>query len=172
MATFQKITPHLWFDQNAEEAVSFYTYVFRNCKIGALLRYGKAGYDVHKMSEGTVMSIEFELEGQKFVALNGGPIFKFSEAISFIVQCHDQTEIDYYWDALSMGGDPESQKCGWLKDKFGVSWQIVPTSLSQIMEDADEITKDRVLTELLQMKKLDKATLETAAQTQRERSTS
>src|SRR5687767_10129404 len=113
MATIQKITPNLWFDRQAEEAARFYTSVFKNSKIGRISRYSKEGYEVHKMPEGTVMTVEFELQGQKFVALNGGPVFKFNEAVSFIVNCENQDEVDYYWEKLSQGGDTSAQVCGW-----------------------------------------------------------
>lgn len=158
----QKIVPHLWFDKQAEEAVKFYTTVFRNSKIGSISRYGKEGFEIHGMPEGTVLTVEFELEGQQFLALNGGPHFKFNEAISFVVYCKDQEEVDYYWEKLSEGGDPKSQQCGWLKDKFGVSWQIVPTVLGKLMEDPK--TSEKVMEELLKMKKLDIAALKKASE--------
>lgn len=163
MASLQKITPNLWFDRNAEEAVSFYTSVFRNSSTENVVRYGSAGYEVHGMEKGTVMTIEFTLEGQKFLALNGGGHFKFSEAISFIVNCESQEEIDYYWNTLGEGGDPAAQECGWLKDKFGLSWQIVPTEWDTLFEAADEEGKDRLMTALLKMKKIDIAELRKTA---------
>ena len=126
MATMQKITSNLWFDGQAEDAAKFYTSVFKNSSIGRISRYGKEGYDIHKMPEGTVMTVEFELDGQPFVVLHGGPVFKFNEAVSFVVNCDSQTEIDYYWEKLSQGGDKQAQQCGWLKDKYGLSWQVVP----------------------------------------------
>ena len=158
----QKISPNLWFDRNAEEAAKFYTGIFRNSKIISTTRYGKEGYDVHKMPEGTVMTVEFVLEGQKFVALNGGPEFKFSEAISFIIECKDQQEIDFYWEKLTQGGDPNAQVCGWLKDKFGVSWQVVPEQLSRMFQDQDQEKANRVMKVMLKMKKLELQQLEDA----------
>ena len=151
----QPITPCLWFERNAEEAVTFYTSIFKNSKIGSVLRYGEAGYEIHKMPAGTVLTIDFELNGQKFTALNGGPVFKFNEAVSFQVHCETQEEVDYYWEKLSAGGDPKAQQCGWLKDKFGLSWQVVPTILPKLLEDKDAAKSARVMNALLQMKKLD-----------------
>jgi predicted 3-demethylubiquinone-9 3-methyltransferase (glyoxalase superfamily) len=149
----QKITPCLWFDSNAEEAVSFYTSIFKNSKIGKVSRYGEAGYEIHGKSAGTVMAIEFELNGQAFTALNGGPIFKFNEAISFQVHCDSQEELDYYWEKLSAGGDEKAQQCGWLKDKYGISWQIVPNVLGELLQDRNK--SENVMKALLQMRKLD-----------------
>ena len=155
----QKISPCLWFDNNAEEAVEFYISVFKNAKIGNVTRYGKEGYEIHGREAGTVMTVEFEIEGQKFVALNGGPIFKFNEAISFQVHCETQKEVDYYWEKLSQGGDEQAQQCGWLKDKYGVSWQIVPIVLAKMLQDKDTTKSDRVMKVMLQMRKLDIMTL-------------
>jgi predicted 3-demethylubiquinone-9 3-methyltransferase (glyoxalase superfamily) len=149
----QKITTNLWFDTHAEEAAQFYTSIFKNSKIGRITRYGKQRHEGNGISEGTVMTVEFELEGQPFVALNGGPHYKFTEAISFIVHCENQEELDYYWDKLSEGGDEKAQVCGWLKDKFGVSWQIVPAKLSEMLTDPDPEKSERVMKALLQMKK-------------------
>ena len=151
----QKITPCLWFDSNAEEAVKFYASIFKKSKIGKIARYGKEGYEIHGKPAGTVMTIEFELDGQTFTALNGGPVFKFNEAISFQVHCRTQEEIDHYWDKLSQGGDKNAQQCGWLKDKYGVSWQIVPTVLPKMMLDKDTRKSERVMQALLQMRKLE-----------------
>jgi predicted 3-demethylubiquinone-9 3-methyltransferase (glyoxalase superfamily) len=151
----QKITPCLWFDSNAEEAVNFYTAIFKNSKIGKISRYGEAGYEIHGKPAGTVLTIEFELNGQAFTGLNGGPMFKFNEAISFQVSCESQEEVDYYWEKLSKGGDENAQRCGWLKDKYGVSWQIVPTALGKMLADKDADKTNRVMTALLQMKKID-----------------
>ena len=162
MATMQKITSNLWFDKQAEEAVKFYTSVFKNARVGRIGRYGKEGQEVHGMPEGTVMTVEFWLEEQGFVALNGGPHFKFNEAVSFIVNCETQEEVDYYWDKLSEGGDEKAQMCGWLKDKFGLSWQIVPTILSNLITDADARKAGNVMKAMLQMKKIDMATLQQA----------
>jgi predicted 3-demethylubiquinone-9 3-methyltransferase (glyoxalase superfamily) len=158
----QKITPCLWFDDKAEEAAKFYASIFKNSKIGDVTRYGKEGYEIHGREAGTVMTVEFEIEGQKFVALNGGPIFKFNEAISFQVHCETQKEVDYYWEKLSEGGDELAQQCGWLKDKYGVSWQIVPIVLGEMLQDKDTKKSDRVMKALLQMRKLDIMTLRQA----------
>jgi predicted 3-demethylubiquinone-9 3-methyltransferase (glyoxalase superfamily) len=158
----QKITPCLWLDSNAEEAVNFYTSIFKNSKIGNISRYGEAGYEIHRKPAGTILTIEFELNGQAFTALNGGPMFKFNEAISFQVDCQSQEEIDYYWGKLSEGGDKSAQRCGWLKDKYGISWQIVPTVLGKMLQDKDAKKSESVMTALLQMKKLDIKTLEQA----------
>ena len=151
----KNITPCLWFDRNAEEAVNFYTSIFKRSKIGHVSRYGEAGFEVHRMPAGTVLTIEFELNGQTFTALNGGPIFKFNEAVSFQVNCESQEEVDYYWEKLSAGGDETAQQCGWLKDKFGLSWQVVPTLLTQLLQDKDAEKSARVMNTMLQMKKLD-----------------
>jgi predicted 3-demethylubiquinone-9 3-methyltransferase (glyoxalase superfamily) len=151
----QKIIPCLWFDDKAEEAATFYASVFRNSKFGDVSRYGKEGYEIHRREAGSVLTVEFEIEGQKFVALNGGPVFKFNEAISFQVRCETQKEIDYYWEKLSEGGDRQAQQCGWLKDKYGVSWQIVPIVLGKMLQDKDTKKSDRVMKVLLQMRKLD-----------------
>src|SRR5919109_720551 len=158
----QKITPCLWFDSNAEEAVSFYTSIFKNSKIGNISRYGNEGYEIHRKPAGTVLTIEFELNGQAFTALNGGPMFKFNEAISFQVGCESQEEVDYYWEKLSEGGDQNAQRCGWLKDKYGLSWQIVPTILGKMLQDKDGKKSESVMKALLQMKKLDIKTLKQA----------
>ena len=151
----QKITPCLWFDRNAEEAARFYTSIFKNSKIGKVSRYTEAGYDVHHMPAGTALTVEFELDGQAFTALNAGPVFKFNEAVSFQVSCDSQQEVDYYWEKLSTGGDPKAQQCGWLKDKFGLSWQVVPRVVVEMMTDKDAKKSGRVMQALMQMKKLD-----------------
>jgi predicted 3-demethylubiquinone-9 3-methyltransferase (glyoxalase superfamily) len=151
----QKITPCLWFDNQAEEAANFYVSVFKNAKIRNITRYGEAGYEVHRRPAGTVMTVEFQLDGQDFVALNGGPVFKFNEAISFQVHCRTQEEVDHYWEKLSQGGDKHAQQCGWLKDKYGMSWQIVPTVLGEMLQDKDPQKTNRVMKALLQMDKLD-----------------
>ena len=145
----QKITPFLWFDNNAEEAVQFYTAIFKDSKILATSRYGDAGPG----PSGSVMTIRFQLQGQEFIALNGGPHFKFTEAISFVVDCETQREIDEYWEKLSAGG--HAVQCGWLKDKYGLSWQIVPTILGQLMNDKDPAKANRVTQALMKMVKLD-----------------
>jgi len=149
----QEITPCLWFDSNAEEAVKFYASVFKKSKIGKISRYGEEGYEIHGKPAGTVLTVEFELNGQTFTALNGGPVFKFNEAISFQVSCKSQKEVDYYWEKLSEGG--EKGQCGWLKDKYGVSWQIVPTVLGEMLQGKVTKKSERVMKALLQMKKLD-----------------
>jgi len=151
----QKISPCLWFDDNAEDAVKFYVSIFKNSQAGNVTRYGKEGYEIHKKKEGSVMTIDFEIEGQKFLALNGGPIFKFNEAISFQIYCDTQEEIDYYWEKLTEGGDKNAQVCGWLKDKFGVSWQVVPIALIKMLQDEDSKKTERVMKAMLQMHKLD-----------------
>ena len=151
----QKITPCLWFDNQAEDAANFYTSIFKNSKIGNISRYGKEGYEIHGKEEGTVLTVDFEIEGQRFTGLNGGPVFKFNEAISFVVHCKTQKEVDYYWEKLSEGGDERAQQCGWLKDKYGVSWQIVPDVLGEMLQDKDQNKSERVMKSLLQMKKLD-----------------
>lgn len=158
----QRISPCLWFDDQGEEAAKFYTSIFKDSKIGDVTRYGKEGYEIHGREEGTVMTVEFEIEGQKFLALNGGPIFKFNEAISFQVYCETQEEVDYYWEKLSEGGDKKAQQCGWLKDKYGVSWQIVPTILIKMLKDKDSEKSQRVMKAMLQMHKLDISTLKKA----------
>jgi predicted 3-demethylubiquinone-9 3-methyltransferase (glyoxalase superfamily) len=157
----QKITPFLWFDDKAEEAVSFYTSIFRNSKIGNIARYGDAGAQVSGRPKGTVMTVAFQLEGQEFVALNGGPQFKFTEAISFFVSCKTQKEIDYFWQKLSAGG--EKSRCGWLKDRFGVSWQIVPPILGELLNDEDDKKSNRVIQAMLKMTKFDIKKLKQAA---------
>jgi predicted 3-demethylubiquinone-9 3-methyltransferase (glyoxalase superfamily) len=154
----QKLTPFLWFDNNAEEAAQFYVSVFKNSRILSVSRHGDAGPG----PKGSVMVVSFQLEGQQFTALNGGPGFTFSEAFSFVVSCENQPEIDSYWNRLTSDGGQESA-CGWLKDKFGFSWQIVPTALGKLMTDKDPKRANRVMQALLQMKKIDIATLEEAA---------
>jgi len=151
----QKITPCLWFDDHAEEAVKTYTSIFKDSRMGRVTRYEEESAKVSGRPAGTVMTVEFQLEGQDFVALNGGPIFTFNEAISFQVSCKTQEEVDHYWDALSDGGDREAQQCGWLKDKYGVSWQIVPTALVEMLQDPDPGKRSRVMKAMLQMKKID-----------------
>lgn len=156
----RKITPFLWFDDKAEEAANYYVSVFRNSKILSVARYGEAGAEVSGRPEGTVMTVVFELDGQEFIALNGGPQFKFSEAISFVVKCKTQREIDELWEKLSRGG--EEVECGWLKDRYGLSWQIVPAVLGEMMSDPDPARSQRVMEALVKMKKLDLAELENA----------
>lgn len=149
----QRISPFLWFDDKAEEAASFYTSIFKNSKIVNIARYGEAGAEVSGRPKGTVMTVTFQLEGQEFVALNGGPEFKFTEAISFVVNCQTQEEVDEYWEKFSEGG--QEVQCGWLKDKFGLSWQIVPTILGEMLNDPDPKKAERVKKAMLQMKKID-----------------
>jgi predicted 3-demethylubiquinone-9 3-methyltransferase (glyoxalase superfamily) len=149
------ITPCLWFDNQAEEAAQFYTSIFRNSRIGTVSRYGKEGFEFHGQKEGTAMTVLFEINGQPFTALNGGPVFQFSEAISFQVFCDTQEEIDEYWTKLTVGG--EEGQCGWLKDKFGLSWQIVPSVLPELM--SDPARAGRVTNAFMQMKKFDIAAL-------------
>ena len=153
----QKITPFLWFDHQAEEAARFYTSVFRNSRIEAVTRYGESGPG----PKGSVMTVAFELDGQKFTALNGGPAFKFTEAVSFVVHCETQQEVDQMWEKLSAGG--QEVECGWVKDKYGLSWQIVPNVLFEMLQDKDAERKERVMKAMLQMKKLDIAELQQAA---------
>jgi len=152
----QKITPFLWFDHQAEEAARFYTSVFRNSRIEAVTRYGESGPG----PKGSVMTVAFELDGQKFTALNGGPAFKFTEAVSFVVHCETQQEVDAMWEKLSAGG--QEVECGWVKDKYGLSWQIVPNVLFEMLQDKDAERKERVMKAMLQMKKLDIARLDAA----------
>lgn len=153
--SIQKITPFLWFDTQAEEAVNFYVSIFNNSRIGRITRYNKESSEASGMPEGTVMTIGFQLEGQDFAALNGGPHFKFTEAISLVVNCSSQEEVDYYWEKLSAGGDEKAQQCGWLKDKYGVSWQVVPAELDALLFDSDPGKSGKVMSALLKMKKLD-----------------
>lgn len=156
----QKISPFLWFDGKAEEAANFYISIFKNSKLGSIMRYGDAGPG----PKGSVMSVTFELDGQEFIALNGGPVFTFSPAISFFVKCETQDEVDNYWTKLSAGG--ETQRCGWLTDKYGVTWQIVPTVLGELLQDKDAEKSKRVMNAMLQMNKLDIAGLKRAYEQQ------
>lgn len=157
-----KLTPCLWFDGQAEPAAKFYTSIFKNSKITATAHYGDAGKEHHGQKAGSVMTVAFELEGQSFVGLNGGPIFKISEAISFQIDCETQEEVDYYWEKLNEGGDPECQACGWLKDKFGVSWQVVPSMLTRLITHPDKAASQRMMAAMMEMKKLDIAKLQAA----------
>ena len=162
MLKLQKIAPCLWFDNQAEEAAKFYTGIFENSKITNISRYGEAGHEIHGRAAGSVMVVAFELDGHAFTALNGGPLFKFNEAISFQINCGTQKEVDHYWQKLSEGGDEAAQQCGWLKDKYGVSWQVVPVALIEMMTDPDYVKSQRVTAAMLQMKKLDIAELKRA----------
>ena len=157
----QRITPFLWFDDKAEQAVRFYTSIFKNSKVRKITRYDKAGEKVSGRPAGSVMTVEFQLDGQDFIALNGGPEFKFTEAISFVVNCKTQTEVDWYWKKLSAGG--KEVQCGWLKDKYGLSWQIVPTILAELLSGKDAASSERVMQAMLKMVKLDIKKLKQAA---------
>jgi predicted 3-demethylubiquinone-9 3-methyltransferase (glyoxalase superfamily) len=155
-----RISPCLWFDTQAEEAANFYTAIFGNSRITKISRYTEAGRDIHGKAAGSVLTVEFELEGQTFTAFNGGPHFQFNEAVSFQVMCEGQAEVDYFWHKLSHGG--QEGQCGWLKDKFGVSWQVVPQVLPQMLTDADSAKRERAMSALMAMKKFDVATLQRA----------
>ena len=157
----QKISPCLWFDNQAEEAAKFYTGIFKNSKILDVARYTKAGQETHGGQPGAVMTVAFEIDGTTFVALNGGPVFKFTEAVSFQIDCKDQQEVDYYWEKLLQGGGRPVQ-CGWLKDKFGLSWQVVPTALKEMLMDRDTTKASRTMEAMLKMVKLDIAALKKA----------
>lgn len=161
MANLKKLTPCLWFDKDGEEAVDFYVSVFKNSAKGKVSRYGKVGFEQHRMPEGTAMTVEFVLEGENFLALNAGPAFKFTEAISFIISCDTQEEVDHFWNKLTEGGN--ESMCGWLKDKYGLSWQVTPVRLMQLMTDPDKAKAGRVMNAMMQMKKIDIAKLEEAA---------
>lgn len=150
----QKICPFLWFSSQAEDAANFYVSIFKNSKIDDITRYGNEGFEIHHMKEGTVMTVEFQIENQKFIALNGGPVFRFNEAISFQIMCDTQEDIDYYWNKLSEGGEQDAQQCGWLKDKYGLSWQIVPKLLPQLLKDKNAKKSQNVMRAMLQMKKI------------------
>jgi predicted 3-demethylubiquinone-9 3-methyltransferase (glyoxalase superfamily) len=162
MAVTQKITPCLWFADEAEEAARFYTGIFPNSSITTITRYGAAGFEVHHRPAGSVMTVAFELDGQAFTALNGGPVFTFNEAVSLEIRCETQEEIDYYWERLSEGGDPGAQQCGWLKDRYGLSWQVVPTGMEKMMADPGSPGAQRAMEAMLRMKKLDVAELHRA----------
>jgi predicted 3-demethylubiquinone-9 3-methyltransferase (glyoxalase superfamily) len=155
MARVQKISPCLWFDDQAEEAARFYTGIFPRSRIIHVSRYGEAGREVHGKPAGSAMAVEFELEGQRFTALNGGPQFRFNEAVSLMVHCETQEEVDHYWDELSQGGDEGAQQCGWLKDRYGLSWQVVPDALSDWIGGPDPVKSQRAVQAMLRMKKLD-----------------
>ena len=162
MPTFARIVPCLWFADQAEEAALFYTSVFPNSRIVATTRYGEAGHEVHGRAAGSVMTVEFELHGHPFTALNGGPVFTFNGAVSLQILCDTQEEIDHYWERLGAGGDPSAQQCGWLKDRFGLSWQIIPRRLSELLGDPDPARASRVRQAMLAMGKIDVAALEAA----------
>ena len=162
MSTTQKISPFLWFANEAEEAARFYVGIFKNSRIKAITRYGTAGFETHHRPAGSVMTVAFELDGQSFTALNGGPAFKFNEAISFVVTCTTQDEIDFFWEKLSAGGDPKAQQCGWLKDRYGLSWQIVPAMMDELFKEEQSPGAQRAMEAMLRMKKLDIAALRRA----------
>jgi predicted 3-demethylubiquinone-9 3-methyltransferase (glyoxalase superfamily) len=159
----QRITTMLWFDDQAEEAVEFYMSIFKDSKVLATTRYSKEAEQAAGRPAGSVMTIDFVLDGREFTALNGGPHFKFTEAVSFVVRCRDQEEVDYYWDRLSAGGDHRAQQCGWLKDRFGVSWQVVPDLLTRLLADPDPERARKAMAALLKMKKLDVTEIQRAA---------
>jgi predicted 3-demethylubiquinone-9 3-methyltransferase (glyoxalase superfamily) len=155
MAVTSRIAPCLWFDTQAEEAARYYTGIFKNSRINQTTRYSDAGQEVHHKPPGSVLTVEFELDGTKFTTLNGGPNFKFNEAISLQIFCDTQEEIDYYWNKLTTGGDPAAQVCGWLKDKYGVSWQVVPTIMAELIADENSPGAKRAMEALMKMKKID-----------------
>ena len=157
-----RIRPCLWFDDQAEAAAALYTSVFPNSRVVKVARYGEAGVEVHGRPAGSVMTVDFELDGQPFTALNGGPHFQFSPAVSFEVHCDTQAEIDHYWERLSAGGDPRAQQCGWLADRFGVSWQVVPRALLAMVSGRPDARAERAFAAMMGMKKLDIAELERA----------
>jgi predicted 3-demethylubiquinone-9 3-methyltransferase (glyoxalase superfamily) len=162
MAQTRRITPCLWFDHQAAEAAAFYTGIVRHSRIIRTTRYGEAGHEIHRRPAGSVMTVEFELDGSPFVALNGGPVFTFNEALSLQIFCDTQQELDHYWEKLGAGGDPKAQQCGWLKDKYGLSWQIVPAILPDLLADPNPERSQRVFAAVLAMKKLDIAAIEQA----------
>jgi predicted 3-demethylubiquinone-9 3-methyltransferase (glyoxalase superfamily) len=158
----QRISPCLWFDNQAEEAANYYVGIFPNSRITATTRYPSAGQEVHHQKAGSVMVVAFELDGQSFTALNGGPIFTFNEAVSLQVNCKTQDEIDYYWDKLGAGGDPKAQQCGWLKDRYGLSWQVAPHGMEDMLKDAESAGANRAMSAMMKMKKIDMKALERA----------
>ena len=162
MPSTHRIVPCLWFADEAEQAAQFYTGIFRNSRITNVTRYGSAGFEVHGRPAGTVMTVGFELDGQPYTALNGGPVFTFNEAVSLQVMCDTQEEIDYYWEKLSEGGDPKAQQCGWLKDKYGLSWQVNPKGMEEMLAEPDSPGARRAMEAMLSMKKIDVAGLQRA----------
>jgi len=158
----QRITPCLWFDHQAEEAANYYVGIFPNSRITATTRYPSAGQEIHQQKAGSVMVVAFELDGHTFTALNGGPLFTFNEAVSLQVNCDSQKEIDYYWDNLGAGGDPKAQQCGWLKDRYGLSWQVVPRGMEEMLKAPESAGANRAMGAMMQMKKIDMAALERA----------
>lgn len=159
---FDKVTPCLWFDSEAEPAAKFYTSIFPDSRITKVSYYTEAGNEVHGQPAGKVLVVAFELSGRSFTALNGGPQFKFTEAISLQIMCDDQREVDYYWERLNEGGDPQAQQCGWLKDRYGLSWQVVPKPMMEYIASSDRVAAGRALNAMMGMKKLDIAALEKA----------
>lgn len=164
MAKLQRITPCLWFNDQAEQAARFYTEVFPDSRIVSVLRYTEAGREIHQHAAGSVLTVEFELAGMPFTALNGGPQFRFTEAVSFQVLCDTQQEIDHYWSRLGEGGDPAVQQCGWLKDRFGLSWQVAPSMMPELLKDHESAGAQRTMLALMGMKKLDIDALKRAHQ--------
>jgi predicted 3-demethylubiquinone-9 3-methyltransferase (glyoxalase superfamily) len=162
MPSQARITPCLWFDSQAEEAANYYVGIFKNSEVRNIGRYGEAGKENHGKPAGSVMIVEFDLDGQAFTALNGGPIFKFNEAVSLQVRCKDQAEVDYFWEKLGAGGDPKAQVCGWLKDNYGLSWQIVPDVIPKLLGDQKSAAGQRAMTEMMRQKKPDIAALQKA----------
>jgi predicted 3-demethylubiquinone-9 3-methyltransferase (glyoxalase superfamily) len=160
--SLNKITNCLWFDGTAEQAANHYISIFKNSKINHVQYYSEAGQEIHGREPGSVMVVEFSLNGHNFVGLNGGPLFKFNEAVSFMIDCANQDEVDYYWEKLGEGGDEARRQCGWLVDKFGVSWQVIPSYLTNMMNSDDKAAVDRMTIEMMKMKKLDIATLKKA----------
>ena len=150
-----RIVPCLWFADQAEEAAAFYTSIFKNSRILHVTRYGHAGFEIHRRPAGSAMTVEFDVDGHRFTALNGGPVFTFNEAVSFQIMCETQEEIDFYWEKLTAGGEPKAQQCGWLKDKFGLSWQVVPEGMPEMLKDPDSEAATRAMNAMMQMKKLD-----------------
>jgi len=162
MADVQKISPCLWFDGNGEEAARFYVSIFKNSRMGAITRFGKEGFEIHGRPAGSVMTVNFVLDGQEFTGLNGGPLFKFNEAISLVVNCDSQAEIDHYWEKLGAGGDPQAQQCGWLKDKYGLSWQVFPAAIMDMLSDSNRAKSQAAMAAMMKMKKMGLATLRKA----------
>ena len=158
----QRITPCLWFDNQAEEAANYYVGIFPNSRITATTRYPSAGQEIHQQQAGSVMVVAFELDGHTFTALNGGPLFTFNEAVSLQVNCDSQEEIDYYWNKLGAGGDPNAQQCGWLKDRYGLSWQVVPRGMEEMLKAPESAGANRAMGAMMKMKKIDLAALERA----------
>jgi predicted 3-demethylubiquinone-9 3-methyltransferase (glyoxalase superfamily) len=162
MSTIPRIRPCLWFADQAEEAAQFYTAIFPNSRIVATTRFSEAGHEIHGRPAGSVMTVTFELDGHQFTGLNGGPLFTFNEAVSLEVHCKDQEEVDYYWERLGEGGDPDARQCGWLKDRYGLSWQVIPTAMERMFDDPESPATQRAMNAMLQMKKLDIGELERA----------